>query len=196
MEKKFNITENDIIDIDSYILDRNEIKKKITEIKKNRRVHVGPHATFYFESYDTMLYQIQEMLFIERGGKEQMEDELKAYNPLIPKGNSLVATLMFEIDNPTVRKNFLNSIGGIEGNTFIKVKDTKILARAEDDTERTNEEGKASSVHFLHFDFSDLQKKDFLTPGLEIQLGFNHQNYQHISILSKNVVESLGNDFS
>jgi len=196
MEKKFNITENDIIDIDSYILDRNEIKKKITEIKKNRRVHVGPHATFYFESYDTMLYQIQEMLFIERGGKEQMEDELKAYNPLIPKGNSLVATLMFEIDNPAVRKNFLNSIGGIEGNTFIKVKDTKILARAEDDTERTNEEGKASSVHFLHFDFSDPQKKDFLTPGLEIQLGFNHQNYQHISILSKNVVESLGNDFS
>lgn len=196
MEKKFNITENDIIDIDSYIQDRNEIKKKITEIKKNRRVHVGPHATFYFESYDTMLYQIQEMLFIERGGKEQMEDELKAYNPLIPKGKSLVATLMFEIDNPTVRKNFLNSIGGIEGNTFIKVKDTKILARAEDDTERTNEEGKASSVHFLHFDFSDLQKKDFLTPGCGIQLGFNHQNYQHISILSKNVIESLGNDFS
>ena len=196
MEKKFNITENDIIDIDSYIKDRNEIKKKITEIKKNRRVHVGPHATFYFESYDTMLYQIQEMLFIERGGKEQMEDELKAYNPLIPKGKSLVATLMFEIDNPTVRKNFLNSIGGIEGNTFIKVKDTKILARAEDDTERTNEEGKASSVHFLHFDFSDSQKKVFLTPGCEVQLGFNHQNYQHISILSKNIIESLGNDFS
>ena len=143
-----------------------------------------------------MLYQIQEMLFIERGGKDQMKDELKAYNPLIPKGKSLVATLMFEIDNPDVRKKFLTSIGGIENNTFIKIKDTKILARAEDDTERTNEEGKASSVHFLHFDFSDSQKKDFLTLGYEIQLGFNHENYQHISILSKNTIESLGNDFS
>ena len=194
--KKFTITENDIIDIDSYIEQRNTIKKRINQVKKNRRVHVGPHATFYFESYDTMLYQIQEMLFIERGGKEQMKDELKAYNPLIPKGESLIATLMFEIDNPNVRKNFLTSIGGIENNTFIKVNDNKIMARAEDDTERTNDEGKASSVHFLHFDFSESQKKDFLTPGLEIQLGFNHQNYQHISILSQNVVESLGNDFS
>lgn len=193
--KKFAITENDIIDIDSYIKKRNTIKKRINEVKKNRRVHVGPHATFYFESYDTMLYQIQEMLFIERGGKEQMKDELKAYNPLIPKGKGLVATLMFEIDNPNVRKNFLNSIGGIENNTFLRVKDTKILARAEDDTERTNEEGKASSVHFLHFDFNDSQIKDFLTPYCEIQLGFNHESYQHISILSKNIIESLGKDF-
>ena len=161
MEKKISITENDIIDIDSYIKQRNDIKKKINEIKKYRRIHVGPHATFYFESYDTMLYQIQEMLFIERGGKEQMNDELKAYNPLIPKGSSLVATLMFEIDNPVVRKNFLNSIGGIENHIFLKINNSKILARPEDDTERTNSEGKASSVHFLHFDFNDLQKKRF-----------------------------------
>lgn len=196
MEKKFTITEDDIIDIDSYIKQRNTIKKRINLVKKNRRVHVGPHATFYFESYDTMLYQIQEMLFIERGGKEQMKDELKAYNPLIPNGKSLVTTLMFEIDNPNVRQNFLTSIGGIETNTFIKVKDTKIFARAEDDTERTNEDGKASSVHFLHFDFNDSQKKGFLAPDCEIQLGFNHQNYQHICMLSRNVIESLGEDFS
>jgi hypothetical protein len=195
MEKKFTITENDIIDIDSYIKHRNSIKTRINKVKKNRRVHVGPHATFYFESYDTMLYQIQEMLFIERGGKEQMKDELKAYNPLIPNGKSLVTTLMFEIDNPNVRQNFLTSIGGIETNTYIKVNDIKIFARAEGDTERTNKDGKASSVHFLHFDFNDSQKKDFLTPGCEIQLGFNHKNYQHISILSENVIESLGNDF-
>ena len=98
------ITESDVIDIDSYIKDRDSIKKKIKEHKNNRRVHVGPHATFYFESFDTMLYQVQEMLYIERGGREQLYDELKAYNPLIPTGKSLVVTLMFEIDNLNVRK--------------------------------------------------------------------------------------------
>ena len=152
------ITESDVIDIDSYIKDRDSIKKKIKEHKNNRRVHVGPHATFYFESFDTMLYQVQEMLYIERGGREQLQDELKAYNPLIPTGKSLVVTLMFEIDNPNVRKKFLNSIGGIEKNTFVQVGNHKIYSRAEDDTDRTNEEGKASSVHFLHFDFEVMKK--------------------------------------
>ena len=107
MPKKI-IMEGDVIDIDSYIKDRESIKKRIKEHKSSRRVHVGPHATFYFESFDTMLYQVQEMLFIERGGREQLQDELKAYNPLIPTGQSLVATLMFEIDNPGVRQKFLN----------------------------------------------------------------------------------------
>ena len=140
------ITESDVSDIDSYIKDRDSIKKKIKEHKNNRRVHVGPHATFYFESFDTMLYQVQEMLYIERGGREQLQDELKAYNPLIPTGTSLVVTLMFEIDNPNVRKEFLNSIGGIEKNTFIQVCNHKIYSRAEDDTDRTNEEG-LSLIH-------------------------------------------------
>ena len=98
-----------------------------------------------------MIYQIQEMLYIERGGKEQLQDEIKAYNPLVPKGKELVATLMFEIDNEKRRKDFLNSVGGIENKIFIKIGDKKVVAMPEDDTDRTSEDGKASSVHFLHF---------------------------------------------
>ncbi len=190
MPKK-EITESDVIDIDSYIKDRDSIKKKSKNLKIIEEVHVGPHATFYFESFDTMLYQVQEMLYIERGGREQLQDELKAYNPLIPTGKSLVVTLMFEIDNPNVRKEFLNSIGGIEKNTFILVGDHKIYSRAEDDTDRTNEEGKASSVHFLHFDFDEPQIKSFSDMSLEVSLGFDHENYHHISILSSSTKTSL-----
>ena len=194
MSKKV-ITESDVIDIDSYIKDRESIKKKIKDHKNKRRVHVGPHATFYFESFDTMLYQVQEMLYIERGGREQLNDELKAYNPLIPTGKSLVVTLMFEIDNPNVRKKFLNSIGGIEKNTFMQVGNQKIYSRAENDTNRTNEDGKASSVHFLHFDFDESQIKLFSDVSLEVSLGFDHENYQHISILSSLTKKSLVEDF-
>ena len=142
-----------------------------------------------------MLYQVQEMLFIERGGLEQMQDELKAYNPLIPTGKSLVVTLMFEIDNPNIRKKFLNSVGGIEKSTFIQLGEKKIYARAEDDTDRTTEDGKASSVHFLHFDFDDNEKELFAKNETEVLLGFDHQNYHHVSALSENIKASLVNDF-
>ena len=151
--KKFEIKETDVIDIDKYIIERSKIKKDISEIKKYRRIAVGPFATFYFECFDTMIYQVQEMLYIERGGVEQMKDELEAYNPLVPKGKELVATLMFEIDNEVKRKDFLNSIGGIENKIFIEINGKKIISRPEQDTDRTSEDGKASSVHFLHLTF-------------------------------------------
>merc|ERR1711991_696624 len=112
--------------------------------------------------YQTMIYQIQEMLFIERGGKEQLHDEIKAYNPLVPKGKELVATLMFEIDNKKKRKDFLNSVGGIEEKIFIEINKEKIFAKPEDDTERTSDDGKASSVHFIHFHFSKSQIESFI----------------------------------
>ena len=91
------------------------------EIKKDRRLEVGPFATFYFECYDTMLHQVQEMLFIEKGGEEQIEDELAAYNPLIPQGSELVATVMFEIDDPVRRARVLGMLGGVEDKAFIRV---------------------------------------------------------------------------
>ena len=160
--KKFNIKEDDVINIDKYINERPKIKKEISEIKKFRRIPVGPYATFYFECYDTMIYQVQEMLYIERGGIEQMKDELKAYNPLVPKGKELVATLMFEIDNEFKRKEFLTSVGGIEEETFIQIGEHKIMSRPEQDTDRTSEDGKASSVHFLHFDFTEDLIKEFV----------------------------------
>ena len=194
--KKFSIKENDVINIDKYITERPKIKKEISEIKKFRRIPVGPYATFYFECYDTMIYQVQEMLYIERGGIEQMKDELKAYNPLVPKGKELVATLMFEIDNEFKRKEFLTSVGGIEEETFIQVGEHKIMSRPEQDTDRTSKDGKASSVHFLHFDFTEDLIKEFVKEGSTILLGFSHKNYKHFSELSPEVKSELKKDFN
>ena len=193
--KKFSIKEDDVINIDKYINERSKIKKEISEIKRFRRIPVGPYATFYFECYDTMIYQVQEMLYIERGGIEQMKDELKAYNPLVPKGKELVATLMFEIDNEFKRKEFLNSVGGIEEETFIQINEHKIMSRPEQDTDRTSEDGKASSVHFLHFDFTEELIKEFVKEQSTILLGFNHKNYKHFSELSSEVKDELKKDF-
>ena len=193
--KKFEIKEEDVIDIDRYISERTEIKKKISFLKKNRRVPVGPHATFYFECYQTMIYQVQEMLYIERGGKEQLYDEIKAYNPLVPKGKELVATLMFEIDNEKKRKDFLNSVGGIEEKIFIEINKEKIFAKPEDDTERTSDDGKASSVHFIHFHFSKSQIESFIKNDNNVIIGFDHKNYSHFSQLSEESKEELSNDF-
>jgi len=194
--KKFSIEENDVINIDKYINERPKIKKEISEIKKFRRIPVGPYATFYFECYDTMIYQVQEMLYIERGGIEQMKDELKAYNPLVPKGKELVATLMFEIDNEFKRKEFLTSVGGIEEETFIQIGEHKIMSRPEQDTDRTSKDGKASSVHFLHFDFTEDLIKEFVKEGSTILLGFSHKNYKHFSELSPEVKSELKKDFN
>ena len=193
--KKFSIKEDDVINIDKYINERSKIKKEISEIKRFRRIPIGPYATFYFECYDTMIYQVQEMLYIERGGIEQMKDELKAYNPLVPKGKELVATLMFEIDNEFKRKEFLNSVGGIEEETFIQINEHKIMSRPEQDTDRTSEDGKASSVHFLHFDFTEELIKEFVKEQSTILLGFNHKNYKHFSELSSEVKDELKKDF-
>ena len=194
--KKFNIHEDDVINIDKYIKERSKIKKEISEIKKFRRIPVGPYATFYFECYDTMIYQVQEMLYIERGGIEQMKDELKAYNPLVPKGKELVATLMFEIDNEFKRKEFLTSVGGIEEEVFIQIGEHKVMSRPEQDTDRTSKDGKASSVHFLHFDFTEDLIKEFVKEGSTILLGFSHKNYKHFSELSPEVKSELKKDFN
>ena len=194
--KKFKITETDVIDIDRYITERPKIKKDISEIKKYRRIAVGPFATFYFECFDTMIYQVQEMLYIERGGVEQMKDELEAYNPLVPKGKELVATLMFEIDNEIKRKEFLTSVGGIENKIFIEIDGKKIISRPEQDTDRTSEDGKASSVHFLHFDFSDEEIGKFIDKNIRVLIGFDHENYRHFSEFSINSKKELSNDFA
>ncbi len=193
---KHIIEEKDVIDIEEYIKIRKENKERVKSIKKNRRVMVGPHATFYFENFDTMLYQVQEMIYIERGGRDQLLDELEAYNPMIPKGKNLSATLMFEIDNPNRRKDFLNSIGGIENKIFIEINNkNKIFATPEGDTERTDDSGKASSVHFVHFNFSDDEIKNFNDPDTKVSIGFDHPNYNHFALITEMNRESLGGDF-
>ncbi|MAI83902.1 MAG: hypothetical protein CMM91_03065 [Rickettsiales bacterium] len=195
MEKNV-IEEKDVIDVEAYIKIRKQNKEKVKSIKEKRRVMVGPHATFYFENFETMLYQVQEMIYIERGGREQLLDELEAYNPMIPKGKNLSATLMFEIDNQKKRKEFLNSIGGIEHKIFIEINNKeKVFAIPEGDTERTDDSGKASSVHFIHFNFTDDQIKEFLNATSKITIGFEHTEYNHLTLLSEQNRNSLADDF-
>jgi|TARA_B110000967_G_C18671779_1_gene453441 hypothetical protein len=190
------IDTKDILPNDEYGLIRKEKRNKILSYKKLRRISVGPYATFYFESYRTMLYQIQEMLFVEGAPDGQLEDELIAYNPLVPQGSDLVTTLMFEINDERIRTAFLSSIGNVEEYIFIMVGEEKIKARFEDDIERTNSKGKASSVHFLHFDFSDIQKNEFLSKRSKVCLGIEHASYSHIAILNEENIKTLSSDFN
>ena len=189
------VTIHDIIPLSEYSKNRKKIRKEIIEFKKNRRVVLGPYATFYFECYQTMLAQIQEMLFIEKGGKEQFKDELKAYNPLIPQGKELVATLMFEIDDPFSRADFLNKVGGIEEKVFIRIDSEKINSIPEKDVDRTSAEGKASSVQFIHFNFTENQIKKFQNLINDVVLGIEHELYNHETKISEKTKMALIKDF-
>ena len=189
------VKKSDLMPLEEYSKKRKLIRKEIVDYKKNRRISLGPYANFYFESYETMKAQIQEMLYIEKGGDEQLKDELAAYNPLIPNGKELVATLMFEIDNPTSRLNFLNKVGGIEEKVFIKIGKDKIIAIPEKDLDRTSDEGKASSVQFIHFNFSEEQIKNFNDINNEIIIGIDHKLYNHMSKISEETRKALSKDF-
>ena len=195
-KEKREIQKSDIMPLDAYIKDRKELRKNIVNFKKNRRVALGPYATFYFESYETMLAQVQEMLYIEKGGDEQLHDELIAYNPLIPNGKELTATLMFEIDNPISRAAFLGKVGGIEEMVFMKINGETVKAVPEEDVDRTSAEGKASSVQFIHFNFTDEQIQKFKSSDVNIELGMDHKEYSHTTKLSKENIASLSEDFS
>ena len=195
-KEKREIQKSDIMPLDAYIKDRKELRKNIVNFKKNRRVALGPYATFYFESYETMLAQVQEMLYIEKGGDEQLHDELIAYNPLIPNGKELTATLMFEIDNPISRAAFLGKVGGIEKMVFMKINGETVKAVPEEDVDRTSAEGKASSVQFIHFNFTDEQIQKFKSGDVNIELGMDHKEYSHTTKLSKENIASLSADFN
>ena len=195
-KNKREIEKSDIIPLDVYTKKRKELRKGIVEYKKNRRVPLGPYATFYFESYETMLAQVQEMLYIEKGGDDQLKDELTAYNPLVPNGKELTATLMFEIDNPVSRAAFLGKVGGIEEKVYMKIDGDLIKAVPEEDVDRTSSEGKASSVQFIHFKFNDEQIKKFRLDSSNIEIGIDHNEYSHSTKLNAETVKSLILDFS
>ena len=189
------IQKQDLLPQDSYAKNRKQLRKKLLEFKKNRRIALGPYATFYFESFETMLAQVQEMLHIEKGGDEQLKDELSAYNPLIPNGKELTGTLMFEIDNPTLRTDFLSKVGGIEEQVYMKVEDETIKAIPEIDVDRTSAEGKASSVQFIHFNFSEKQIKKFKDLNTQVTIGIDHSLYNHMTKISKDTKSALIKDF-
>jgi hypothetical protein len=189
------ITPADIIDTARFSAERAERRRALLPVKRLRRIDVGPFCTFYFETYETMLFQVQEMLLIEKGGAAQIEDELMAYNPLIPQGSELVATIMFEIDEPRRRASVLSRLGGVEERFFLQVGERRVAGVPEGDTERTNAAGKASSVHFVRFPLAADQTRLFRDPATQILAGVDHEHYGHVAILSPATRAELAKDF-
>ncbi len=195
MTAKREITRADIMEMEHYATIRKERRAEITAKKRNRRMDVGPHATFYFESYETMWHQVHEMLYIEKGGEDQIEDELLAYNPLIPKGNELVATVMFEIPDETQRRRMLSRLGGVEQAMSIRFDGETVTGDPEADVDRTTAEGKASSVQFIHFRFTPEQVEKFRKTDQQIIVAIEHENYGHMAVMPERVRAELARDF-
>ena len=189
------LTRADILPLDEYIKIRRERRRQITELKRHRRLEVGPFATFYFENFDTMWQQVQEMLYIEKGGEEQIADELVAYNPLIPRGSELSATVMFEIDDPKRRETSLSRLGGIENCAFIEVAGERVRGEPDPSWENTSPEGKASSVQFVRLPFTQPQIAAFRQAGARVLVGFDHPNYGHMAVMPEPVRAALSEDF-
>jgi len=194
MAAKRKVTPADLLPLADYAKRRGEERRRILELKRRRRVEVGPYATFYFECYETMRHQIQEMLYIEKGGEEQLEGELAAYNPLVPNGRELVATLMIEIDEPARRQEALKRLGGVEETASLKFAGKVVKAVAEEDLERTTEEGKASSVQFIHFPMTREEIAAFKTARREIFLALDHPAYGHMARVPEEVRAELAED--
>jgi hypothetical protein len=190
------ITPSDLIPDADYAKERRERRQALLPVKRLRRVPLGPICTFIFENYDTMLFQVQEMLLTEKGGAEQIPDELAAYNPLIPQGSELVATVMFEIDDEVRREAALARLGGVEDRFFIQVGDSRAPGVPEGDIERTREDGKTSSVHFLRFVLSPDQIARFRDPATQILIGCDHEQYSHLAGLAPATRAELAKDFA
>jgi hypothetical protein len=178
------VKKSDLLDMQVFAQLRKEKRAEMTTLKRIRRVAVGPDASFLFESYDTMWWQIHEMLFIEKGGADQ-----------IPQGNELVATLMFEVDDPERRKSLLMKLGGVEETCCLNLNEEIIVGDSETDVDRTSAAGKASSVQFIHFKLSDLQIDMFKKPETKISVGITHPAYGHRAVISEDVRTSLITDF-
>ena len=193
------ITRDDIMALDSYGKVRGDSRRRIAAMKEHRRVSVGPFATFYFENRDTMLHQIHEMLYIEKGGEGQVADEISAYAPLVPNGRELVATMMIEIEDERMRRTELSRLGHIEDNITVTIeaggKCAVAKAVPEDDEQRTTPEGKTSSVHFLHFPFDEQAIALFRKSDSRVTLGIEHANYGHMAVLPATVKAALAADF-
>ena len=193
---KHQITRADVMPMSDYGAIRKEQRRRISEIKKARRIEVGPYSTFYFENYDTMWHQIHEMLFVEKGGEAQIQDELDAYNPLIPQGDDLIATVMFEVSDPSRRAAVLHMVGGIENHMVLMIGGDTIRGEPDAERENTSEHGKASSVQFVRFTLTQTQKSAFRSPATAVMLGFDHPRYGHLAALPTAIREALAQDLT
>ena len=189
------IEKTDILSRDEYKIKRKSLREKMVLRKKFRRVDIGPYVTMYFENKDTIIHQINEMVYIEDGGEQQIDDEILAYKSLIPNGSELVATVMVEIDNPIKRAEFLSKMGGFEETINIKIHNKEIKGKAELDGDRTTTDGKASSVQFVHFEFNEEAIKSMKNNMENVAISINHESYRHSAILNTNTVGELIKDF-
>jgi hypothetical protein len=189
------ITAADILPEADYARRRKELRAGIVALKRRRRLSVGPFATLHFENFDTMRMQVQEMLHIEKGGAGQLPGELAAYNPLIPNGHELVATVLFEIDDPVRRAAFLGKLGGVEQTAFMEIAGSRVAGSAEADQDRSTAEGKASAVQFIHYPFSPGDIAKFRQPGTRIVVGFDHPAYAHMTVMPEEARAALATDF-
>ena len=190
------IEEKEILPRSAYIEKRKSLRENMVSKKKFRRVDIGPHITIYFENKDTIIHQINEMVYIENGGKQQIKEEIDSYKSLVPNGRELVATVMVEIDSPIRRTEFLSKMGGFEEKIDIKVDNIKVRGVAELDGDRTTADGKASSVQFVHFAFNDENINNIKKNKDKISISIVHQNYKHSTILDIDTVEELIKDFA
>lgn len=190
------LTRADILPYEAYAADRREHRRRVSELKKQRRIEVGPYVTFYFECYETMWQQVHEMLYIEKGGEAQIADELAAYNPLIPQGDELSATVMIEVDDPVRRAGVLGRLGGVETHMYLAFDGEKVQGLPDPTRENTSPDGKASAVQFMRFPFTEGQKKKFKTAGTQVLVGIDHPNYGHMAVMSETVRAALAGDLA
>lgn len=190
------IEPSDILPLAEYETRRKGLKAELIPVKRQRRVEVGPFATFYFENYATMWMQVMEMLRIEKGGEDQIAGELAAYNPLIPQGEELIATLMLEIEDTNRRNTILLTLGGIEESVFLEIGGDAIRATPTEYDDRTTADGKTSSVHWLRFTLTPDQIARFRDGGEKIVLGLDHRNYGHMAVLTPDTRAALAKDFA
>ncbi len=189
------IARESLLSLEAYARQRNEFRARVIAHKRDRTVHLGAHLTLIFEDEQTIRYQIQEMLRIERTFEEQgIRDELDAYTPLLPDGRNFKATMMIEYADADERKHALSKLKGIEDRVWIQVEGcARVSAIADEDLERENEE-KTSAVHFLRFELDDEMARA-LKYGVALSIGVDHQNYQaEIGAVAAGVRASLIKD--
>ena len=190
------ISRDSLLTLEAYAKQRNAFRARVLAHKKNRTVRLGEHVTLIFEDELTIRYQIQEMLRIEKTFEEAgIQDELDAYNPLVPDGSNLKATMMIEYEDPVARKDALAKLKGVEERVYVQVDgQRKVYAIADEDLERENAE-KTSSVHFLRFEF-DTPAIAAAKQGAAIALGIDHPHYTvRLDEVAPQVQAALAQDF-
>jgi hypothetical protein len=190
-----NIARDSLLSLEAYARQRKEFRTKVMAHKRDRTVHLGAHVTLIFEDELTIRYQIQEMLRIERIFEEPgIQDELNAYNPLIPDGRNFKATMMIEYADEQERKHALTRLKGAEDRVWVQVEGcARVYAIADEDLERENEE-KTSAVHFLRFELTD-EMAQALKYGVALAMGIDHPNYQaEVGAVGPGVRASLARD--